>query len=104
MNWEIAIIKPVDEFLESRSLKERAKIKEVFNLFEEFGLFLGGPYLKRVAGTEDLWELRVKNIRLLFFVKNTQAVIVHGFVKKTRRTPKKDLELAKKRRKLVEGG
>lgn len=103
MNWEIAIIEPIEKFLESRSLKERAKIKEVFNLFEEFGLFLGGPYLKRVAGTKELWEFRIKNIRLLFFLKDNQAVIVHGFAKKTRQTPKRDLELAKKRRGLIEG-
>jgi len=103
MNWKIVIIKPAAEFLEDCSLKERTRIKEVFNLFEEFGLSLSEPYLKRVAGTKELWELRLRNIRLLFFVKGDQAIIVHAFVKKTRRIPRKDLELAEKRRKLMKG-
>lgn len=103
MRWEIVIIERVSEFLERRSLKERIKIKEVFNLFEEFGLMLGGPYLKRVIGTKELWEFRIRNIRLLFFVKGNQAVIVHGFAKKTWRIPKRDLELAKKRSRLIRG-
>lgn len=103
MNWKIVIIKPVSELLEACSLKERTRIKEVFNLFEEFGLSLSRPYLKRVTGTKELWELRIKDIRLLFFVKGNRAIIVHAFVKKTRRISRQDLKLAEKRKKLMEG-
>lgn len=103
MNWKIAIVKPVERFLDSCSLKDQTGIKKVFNLFEEFGLSLAGPYLKRVVGTKELWEFRIKNIRLLFFVRDNQAVVLHGFVKKSWRIPKQELKVAEKRRQLIGG-
>lgn len=51
----------------------------------------------------DLWEirsnLRRKRIaRILFTLEDNEMVLLHGFIKKTRRTPQRDLRLARKRR------
>ena len=51
----------------------------------------------------DLWEirsnLRRKRIaRILFTLEDNEMVILHGFIKKTQRTPQRDLRLARKRR------
>ena len=55
---------------------------------------------------KDLWEVR-SNIsdgriaRVLFTVCKTAMVLLHGFVKKSKSTPKADLDLAKKSRNEV---
>ena len=51
----------------------------------------------------DLWKirsnLRRKRIaRILFTLEDSEMVILHGFIKKTQRTPQRDLRLARKRR------
>lgn len=50
---------------------------------------------------KDLWEVRsrLQNriARVLFIVDENVMVFVHGFVKKSQKTPQKDLELAKSR-------
>jgi phage-related protein len=61
-----------------------------------------------VRSLEDgLWEVRstLPNMiaRLIFIMHNTTIVLLHGFIKKTQETPKKDKELAKKRAKNVRG-
>lgn len=49
-----------------------------------------------------LWEVRSdlpshRIARLLFFVHENRIGVVHGFIKKTQKTPPDDLELARKR-------
>jgi phage-related protein len=51
-----------------------------------------------------LWELRSnlpskQTARLMFFVADGKLGIVHGFIKKTQKTPADDLALARKRMK-----
>ena len=51
----------------------------------------------------DLWEIRStlqrKRIaRILFTVADSDMVLLHGFIKKSQKTPRKDLRLARKRR------
>ena len=55
-----------------------------------------------------LWEVRI-NIpdgiaRVLFTTDGPIMVLVHGFIKKTKQTPKQDIELARKRMKEVRHG
>lgn len=57
---------------------------------------------------EGLYEVRTtrdKNIyRVLFCIVGATMVLLHGFLKKSQATPKKDRELARKRQRDVEGG
>lgn len=69
----------------------------------QFGWPLGMPVVRKMA--PGLWEIR-SNIpegiaRVLFTLVGTDMVLLHGFVKKTRATPKPDLELAAIRMKQV---
>jgi phage-related protein len=54
---------------------------------------------------KDLWEVRVNLpdgiARVLFTIHQDEAVLLHGFVKKSRKIPKDDLETAKRRRRLI---
>jgi phage-related protein len=55
-----------------------------------------------------LFEVRTSSdgniYRVLFCLDGSTMVLLHGFKKKSRRTPKPDLDLARKRQKEVEQG
>jgi len=73
----------------------------------EFGWPIGMPVCRPMG--DGLYEVRTnlgdkKIARVLFFFKNGKMVLLHGFIKKTQKTPKQDLELAKKRKKEVDNG
>jgi phage-related protein len=68
----------------------------------QFGWPIGMPLCRSVG--DGLWEVRSslpsrRIARLLFFVHEGRIGVVHGFIKKTRRTPAEDLELARRRMK-----
>jgi phage-related protein len=57
---------------------------------------------------DGLWEIRSnlpsrRIARVLFFIADGRIGIVHGFIKKTQKAPKTELELAKKRMKEMIG-
>ena len=66
----------------------------------EFGWPLGMPLCRTLGG--GLLEVRSsiadgRIARVIFVVHAGQMVLLHGFIKKTRKTPKPDLDLARKR-------
>jgi len=70
-----------------------------------FGPNLGMPFTKPMGN--GLFELRIKakeGISRVFYctIKHNQIVMLHGFIKKTQKTPQKELKLAIKRMKEVE--
>ena len=58
------------------------------------------PHVKKLAGT-SLWEIRIlgqDNIRVIYaIIQNDQVLLLHGFVKKKKKTPIKDLSIAQAR-------
>jgi phage-related protein len=65
---------------------------------------VGMPLCRPMGG--GLWEVRSslasgRIARVLFCVEGNELVALHGFIKKTQKTPTADLELAKKRLKEV---
>ena len=71
----------------------------------QFGWPIGMP-LCRPLGS-GLWEVRStlpsrRIARLLFFVEGDRIGVVHGFVKKTQKTPADDLALARRRMKEMQ--
>lgn len=60
-------------------------------------------YLKKLVGTEDLWEIRVSQggdaYRLLgFFYGSKLLVVTSGFAKRSRKVPRSEVALAQQRR------
>jgi phage-related protein len=56
---------------------------------------------------EGLWEVRSdlpdnRIARMLFIVRGDRVLVLHGFIKKTRKTPDAELALARKRRREFE--
>lgn len=57
----------------------------------------------KISGYENVWEIRIRlpnktQIRILFLEHGSNIVFLHGFVKKTQKTPKKELRLANRRK------
>lgn len=111
--WEIEFYetesgkKVILDFLESLPVKHRARAIREIELLEEFGTDLTMPHVKQIDG--KLWELRIKassNIsRIFYFVSiNNKIVLLHGFIKKTNKTPEREKETAKKEWQSIKGG
>jgi phage-related protein len=90
---------PVRDWLKSLTSEDRKRIGEDIKTVE-FGWPVGMPVCR--AMMEGLHEVRTsltqnRIARVLFYVdKNSRMVLLHGFIKKTRKTPEADLELARK--------
>ncbi len=76
--------KRVDKKLQLFSDIEQARIGRVINALKEKGFSLNESDLKKLS--KEIWELRAGNIRLLFGVVESNAIIVNVFVKKTQKT------------------
>ncbi len=108
--WRIVFYKkdnleePVRNFIVTLPVKERAKVAQEIENIRSEGIYLGPPFVKKLVGREykGLWELRVRfgsgYIRIIYFLHTKKTfVLLHGFKKKTNRTPKRELEIAKRR-------
>jgi len=90
---------PVAEFLDTLPAKHYAKALRDIDVLEKYGTALTEPLAKHVKG--KLWELRTKSAsnisRIFYFVHIGQNIILlHGFMKKTQRTPNREIETAHK--------
>lgn len=93
--YEIWTHKEVDKFVGRLDVARQAKVINIYDLFRKYGVFLPSKYLKKVA--KNIWELRPGDVRLFLTIQGNKGLVVHGIRKKTRKTPKKDLDLAVKR-------
>ena len=94
-------VSPVEEFLLSLDIKMRAKLAKEIALLQEVGNELREPYSKHLD--DGIFELRAKqsnNISrvLYFFMVGEKIILTNGFIKKTQKTPAKEITLAKKYR------
>lgn len=94
---------PVKEFITSLEMNQRAKVRRIFMLAENYGLETIRPYVKKLSGS-PLWEIRIlgkDNIRILYVgVSGNNIIALHGFFKKTQKTPVKEIETALNRLKI----
>jgi phage-related protein len=71
------------------------KILTYIRVLQEYGTRAGEPYVKHIE--EDIWELRPLDDRILFFYfRDNTFILLHHFLKKTRRTPRREIEQAKR--------
>lgn len=88
---------PVSDFFDSLNERQQTKILRIIQYVKEYGLSSILPHTKKLAGT-PLWEIRIlgrDNIRVLYAIPiNKIVLILHGFLKKSQRTPEKELQTA----------
>lgn len=92
---------PVREWLHALDEEDRRVIG--FDIATaEFAWPVGMPLCRSLGA--GLWEIRSnissgRSARVIFAVVDEQMVLLHGFIKKTQKTPKPDLDLALNRKK-----
>jgi phage-related protein len=92
---------PVREWLRKLSPEDRRIIGEDIKDVE-FAWPIGMPLVRSLG--HGLWEARSaltggKIARVIFTVEHRSMILLHGFIKKTQQTTKRDLDLALKRKK-----
>ena len=94
---------PVREWLKSLPHEERRIIGEDMKAVQ-FGWPLGMPLVRKLE--KDLWEVRSRLpdriARVIFTTGESRMILLHGFMKKSQKTPQNDLELAKTRLRLLQ--
>ncbi len=87
---------PVKQFLDD-NLKAKVKALRIFSNIVEYGLLSVIPHIKKLTGT-PLWEIRIlgaDSIRILYVTREAKQVfLLHGFIKKTNKTPSKEISIA----------
>ena len=94
---------PVRDWLKQLSKKERLIIGTDIKTVE-FGWPVGLPVCRNIG--DSLWEVR-SNLdqrigRVIFYISDGSMWLLHGFIKKQQKTPAKDLDIARKRKKDIE--
>ncbi|MHC5776182.1 type II toxin-antitoxin system RelE/ParE family toxin [Nostoc sp.] len=93
---------PVLDWFKEQDAKVKARLGHIFDLLKEQGVAVGEPHVKHLE--DKLYEIRAeqdRNIyRVIYFAyTGKQFILLHGFQKKSQKTPRKELKLAKERMK-----
>lgn len=95
---------PVREWLLSLTKEDRSAIGQDIKT-AAYGWPVGMPICRSMG--DGLWEVRTnleggRIARVLFFFKSNELILLNGFMKKAQKTPKSELDLAKKRKREAE--
>ena len=88
----------VEDFILSLEKSTIAKVLRVIDLLEKFGHQLGLPHSKKMSA--NLFELRIRGrqeVRIFYTFQKGSVVMVHGFVKKSQKIPKREINQAKRK-------
>lgn len=95
---------PLREYINELSQKQNSKdariklkkILEYIGQLKAYGVSVGKPAIDHIRGT-DLYELRPTADRIFFaYWKDNTFVLLHHFVKKTQKTPPREIEQAQR--------
>ncbi len=89
---------PLREWLQGLSREDRKTIGEDIKTVQ-FGWPLGMPQVRKLD--DELWEVRSRLgnriARVIFSVQRDVMILLHGFIKKSQKTPLSELNTARKR-------
>jgi phage-related protein len=95
---------PVREWLKSLSTEDKRAIGEDIKTVQ-FGWPLGMPLVRKID--VGIWEIRSNLpsgiVRIMFTVEDNALILLHGFIKKSQKTPLDDLQLARTRLRQLRG-
>jgi|SRR3989344_2395891 len=93
---------PFSNFLDQLSNNQQTKILRIFSNIKVYGLSSILPHVKKLSGT-PFWEIRIlgkDNIRVVYICPLKETVLVlHGFIKKSQKTPAREMETVLQRHK-----
>jgi phage-related protein len=106
MEWTVVYLNDeVRAEVEALAVDLRGKFRRIVELIRSKGLEqVREPYIKHLE--DKLWEMRLigrDNIARVIYVtaSGRRVVVLHAFIKKTDRTPRRALEIARARAKEV---
>jgi len=81
------------DWLESQPLKMQQKFAALFVRLGDVGRIFNEQKFKHLTGTDQLFEFKADQGRMLcFFCIGKRVILTHGFLKKGAKTPKKEIE------------
>lgn len=87
---------PVKKLLDAHPTAKLKALRILSNI-EEFGLSYAIPHIKKLTGT-PLWEIRIlggDSVRILYVTQQgKQILLLHAFIKKTDKTPTKEIKIS----------
>ena len=99
MSWQVEFLNEAAQAeVDALPVDIRARFARVRDLIESHGLErVGEPHVKHLEG--KLWEMRMKGkdgiARSLYVTaKGKRVIVLRSFVKKTQKTPRREIELA----------
>lgn len=105
--WTVHYDRRLEEWLDEIPSDIKARILRIVDMLVSYGPNnVREPYVKPVKGHQKLFELRAKGkdgiARVFYFTYMGQRVVLlHGFMKKSAKTPTREIETALKRMKEV---
>ena len=92
---------PAEDFIRAMSAKAKAKFFQIANLLRKYGPEVRMPYSRFLE--DGIFEVRVivgndSSRVLYFFMEGQRVIFTNGFVKKTQKTPRNEIETAIKYR------
>lgn len=104
-NGENSILKYMHELKRNGDKNSRIKLNKINDYIQalsEYGTFLGKNYVKHIEG--PIWELRPNRERIFFAVlENGEYVLLHHFRKATQKTPRNELDKARRELEQLKG-
>jgi len=101
MAWKVLFFQtargeyPVKEFIEKQDRNTVAKINLSIRLLIDYGPFLKPPDIKKLQN--KLYELRIQgksSVRIFYTIVTGEYYLLHAFIKKSQKTPPKELKVA----------
>ena len=87
-----SVINEIDDFGANNS----AKVFRVIELLKTYGHTVLETHIKHID--RKFWEIKIDKYRVLYFLyENQHYILVRAFMKKTQKTPEKEIEIAEKR-------
>jgi|TARA_Y100000310_G_C20344120_1_gene651211 DNA-binding XRE family transcriptional regulator/phage-related protein len=90
--------KKIEKFIDSRDLATQTRIGRMIKLLQKYGnqigSYFGSYYSKKVS--KGLFEIRIKGnieVRIFYTFRKQKIYLLHGFVKKSQKIPKRELEI-----------
>ena len=101
MSWRVKFFHtkrgdhPVEDFIEEQDKSTQTKIAHSIRLLVDYGPFLKPPDIKKIRN--KLYELRIPgkiSVRIFYTIHESEYYLLHGFKKKSQKTPSRELRIA----------
>jgi len=108
--WVVQYDERLEKWLETIPADIKAKVLRIVDMLVMFGPHhVREPYVKHVEGQRKFFEIRAKGkdgiVRVFYCtISGQRIVLLHGFIKKTAETPKREIDIAVKRMQEVMHG